>query len=35
VLHEIDAALRTMLLAGLPDTTTIRFDAPDPSWCDG
>jgi hypothetical protein len=35
VLHEIDAALRTMLLAELPATTTIRFDTPDPSWCEG
>jgi hypothetical protein len=32
VLHEIDAALRSLLRAGLPDDTTVRFDAPDGAW---
>jgi hypothetical protein len=32
VLHEIDAALQSLLRSGLPDDTTVRFDAPDGTW---
>lgn len=32
VLHEIDAALRAMLAAVLPEGTPVRFDAPDRTW---
>jgi hypothetical protein len=32
VLHETDAALRGLLGQGLPAGTTLRFEAPEPSW---
>jgi uncharacterized protein DUF4255 len=35
VLHNVDAALRSMLADVLPAGTAVRFDPPEPSWRDG
>jgi hypothetical protein len=31
-LHHLDATLRAVLLAGLPEGTTVAFDVPGPAW---
>jgi hypothetical protein len=35
VLHNVDAALRSMLAEALPAGTAVRFDPPEPSWRGG